>query len=926
MMTVSAKERIWIPILFLVLLTTCKERPLASISVTDLQTEYRTNPLGVGAKFPRFSWKLTSEEKRRNQKQRAWRVLVATSPEKLSPWKADMWDSGKIRSGQSVLVPYGGKSLVSHTTYYWKVCCWDQDGLASEWSDTACWTSGLLNPDEWKASWVCADRKEEGLPIFRKNFLLDKPVHQALVSVCGLGHYELFLNGKKVGNRFLDPAWSKFDKTVYYNTFDISEDVKRGANVFGVMLGKGFYNTIGDRRNHKVLNDNELQLILQAKIVYEDGSHQLILSDESWKTIPGPIIHDAILGGTDYDARHLPKYWHIADYDDSHWDAVGLRLGPGGVLCASEFPEMRIMDVFRPVGIDSPEPGIFVYDFGQNVSAKPLIRVSGQAGQVILLTPAEQRFGQTGRVNDGKGRVDQAGVGKPNYWQYTLSGDTTEIWTPAFNYSGFQYIEVSGAVPEGIDNPQGLPVVKEMVSQHVRNASSAVGHFSCSEPLFNRINDIIDWSVRSNMSHVYTDCPHREKLGWLEQSYLMGPSTAYVYNIAGFYSKIAKDMRDTQADDGRIYTIAPYPRPIRPGADDLRYTPEWGAAGVLVPWLIYQWYGDTIALRDNFQMMCRFVDFMEETSDSLIPKPGLGDWFDYGHEYPPGRPRFTPQKLTAMAIFYHCAVVTSKTGNVLGHKNAFQRYDALATKIKEAFNERFFNGTDEYRNDGSCQTANAMALAFGLAPAEHSDKILQKLIADIEQRGFQQTSGDIGHRYLLEALMYNGYSNVIATMTRRETLGSYGGIVRQGWTSMPEAWDINPSSSLNHCMLGHIQQWFWQALVGILPNPEIPGFKAIQIAPDIEETVDSAKGTYYSMYGDIACAWKRQDEYVKMEVTIPVNTTAKIYIPVDLPERVSESNIALPESKLEFCMENGKLVVSIGSGKYFFLFPYARKI
>jgi hypothetical protein len=892
------------------------------ISVTDLQTEYRSNPVGIGSKNPRFNWKLSSEEKIRGQKQTAWHIIVATSPEKLNHREADMWNSGKVYSDQSVLVPYAGKPLISHNTCYWKIRCWDQDGQPSKWSNIASWTTGILDPDEWDAFWIGSDNKEKGLPVFRKSFFLDKPVRQAIVSICGLGHYELFLNGRKVENRFLDPAWSKFEKTVYYNTFDISDYLISGVNVAGVMLGKGFYNTVGDRRNHQIVNENDLQLILQAKVTYEDGSPRSVLSVESWNTISGTILHDASLGGTDYDARRLPKDWLTANYDDSHWITAGLRTGPVGILSASETPEMRVMGVFHPNRIEEPEPGIYVYDFGQNVSAKPFIRVSGKSGQVILLTPAEQRHGQTGRINNGKGRVNQAGVGQPNYWLYTLSGDTSETWTPAFNYSGFQYIEVSGAIPEGVDNPDGLPVIEELVSLHVRNSSPAAGYFSCSDSLFNQINRIVDWSVRSNMSHVYTDCPHREKLGWLEQSYLMGPSTAYTYDIARFYSKIAKDIRDTQADDGMIYTIAPYPRPVRPGAEDLRYTPEWGAAGVLVPWLVYQWYGDTTVLKDNIRMMKSFVDFMQATSDSLAPGPGLGDWFDYGHGYKPGRPRFTPQKLTAMAIFYHCADITAKTANVLGDEMAFRHYTNLSANIKEAFNNRFFNGKDEYQNYGSCQTANAMALAIGLAPTEYSNEIFLKLTEDIKQREGQQTTGDIGHRYLLEALMQHGRSDIIAIMTRRETSGSYGSIVRQGWTSMPEAWDIDLNSSLNHCMLGHIQQWFWQSLAGIRSGLDTPGFKTIRITPDIYGTVDAAEGIYNSMYGKIACSWRKEKKYIEMEVTIPINTTAQIYLPVDRPEKVYESNIALLKSDLKFSQECGKLIVSVGSGKYSFcLYP-----
>jgi alpha-L-rhamnosidase len=791
--------------------------------VENLRCNGFENPLGVvGA--PRLAWSASSPT--RNQRQTAWQVLVSSSSENPTLEDADMWDSGKVDSAQSLHIPYAGRPLASHRTYFWKVRCWDQDGRPSEWSEPGKWTTGLMQADEWKAEWIGSDVPlDKGLPIFRKHAELERPVKSAIVSVCGLGHYELFINGKKVEDRFLDPAWSNYEHTAYYNTFDITDHVKQGGNVFGVMLGKGFYNTVDDRRAHGVYYEYPLQFILQATIEYEDGSSETILSDGSWKTITGPILHDAILGGTDYDARRLPAGWLSADFDDGDWGEVVVRERFGAVLRPAESPPMMVFEIFDPLRVDQPEPGVFVYVFGQNASAKPRIRVSGKAGQTIRLKPAEQRAGQTGRTNDGTGRVNQAGVGNPNYWEYTLRGDGDETWTPPFNYSGYQYLEVTGAVPEGTDNPEGLPVVKELQSLHVRNASPVVGTFSCSMELFNDIHQLVDWAVRSNMAHVLTDCPHREKLGWLEVSHLMGPSIAYGYDIENFYSKITRDIRDTQADSGEIYTVAPYPRPVRPRLAALRYTPEWGAAGVILPWQLYQWYGHREALVENFDMMRGFVDYMHDTSTDLVPLSGLGDWFDYGHGHNPGRPQYTSPELTAMATFFECAKVLAQTAAILDKPDLAERYAALAGDIRSAFNERYFNGSDEYANSGSCQTANGMALALGLAPDEHRAAIARKVVDELRSRNYQQTSGDVGFRYLLEALMDTGHSDVVFSMINRDSMGSYGGIVKQGWTTMPEAWDIQLGSSLNHCMLGHVQQWFWQDLAGIRPDPTGPGFR-----------------------------------------------------------------------------------------------------
>ena len=909
--------RILLLVMSLLMSAFCSETVAESDYTLDtLRCEYRTNPLGIDIAAPRLSW--TAASSVRGRRQTAFQILVASSPEKLTPQDADVWNSEKVASDRSAHIAYAGTPLVSETAYYWTVRCWDKDGAPSPWSQTAEWTTGLLSPADWTAQWIGSDVPlREGLPIFRKVFRVEKPIRRAIVSVCGMGHYELFLNGQKIGDRFLDPAWSTAEKTVYYTTYDITTLLKDGGNVFGIMLGKGFYNTEGDRRIHGVKTNRPLTLILQARLIYDDGSGERVVSNADWKTAPGPILHDAILGGTDYDARRLPSGWLSAEFDDGEWRPARQMQGPSGLLRASESPPMQVLETFKPVRIDQPEPGIFVYDFGQNASAKPQLRITGKAGQTVRLMPAEQRHGQTGRANDGAGRVNQAGVGQPNYWQYTLARDSQETWSPAFNYSGFQYIEVTGAVPAGTDDPNGLPVIDELLSLHVRNASPPAGVFECSEPLFNDIYRLVDWAVRSNMAHVLTDCPHREKLGWLEVSYLMGPSIAYGYDIASLQSKIARDIRDAQDDDGTIYTVAPN-YPAFDGG--FRYTPEWGAAGVLVPWLLYQWYGESQALEDNFQMMRRFVDLMHKTADGLIPRPGLGDWYDYGHGRNPGASQFTPPELTATAIFYHCTDVVAQAAAVLGRTQDAAEYAALAGKIKEAFNERFFNGTDEYKNNGSCQTANGMALALGLVATEHRPSVLQKLAEELRLRNHQQTSGDIGFRYLLEALLDGGQSDIIAAMTRRETLGSYGGIVKQGWTSMPEAWDVNLNSSLNHCMLGHIQQWFWQGLAGIRPDPEGPGFKRIIINPQTVGTLTAARGAYRSMYGMIESDWRKTEHTMTLNVVIPANTTARIHLPTTDAAKVKESEQPLSEAAGLRVLQNAPngVVVAVGSGRYAF--------
>jgi hypothetical protein len=396
--------------------------------------------------------------------------------------------------------------------------------------------------------------------------------------------------------------------------------------------------------------------------------------------------------------------------------------------------------------------------------------------------------------------------------------------------------------------------------------------------LFMRIDRLVDWAVRSNMSHVLTDCPHREKLGWLEVSYLMFPSIAGRYDVARFYSKIVRDCRDSQKPDGQIPTVAP----AYPAFDGgFAYTPEWGAAAVVNPWFLYQWYGDRAVLETAYPMMKRFVDYLRQTSTELVPRPGLGDWYDYGHGKAVGASQFTPPELTAMATFYRCVRIVADTAGVLGKPEDARQYEALCGQIAEKFNALYFDGKAEYKNFGSPQTANSMALVLGLVPAGKEAAVLERIVADLRQRGYQQTSGDIGFWYLLQALARNGRSDVIHDLVSRMEMGSYGFIVQNGWTSMPEAWDANTGASMNHCMLGHIQEWFQEWVVGIQPDPAAPGFKRFIVYPQLEGNLRRAEGAYDSIRGRIRVAWQREPEGpARLEVTVPTGATATVHVPL----------------------------------------------
>jgi alpha-L-rhamnosidase len=888
------------------------------LTPAHLRCEYEEQPLAVDTRRPRLSWEL--ESARRAQVQSAYQVLVASSETLLRAYRGDLWDSGKVPSSDQNQIEYGGKPLASNQDCFWKVRAWDGGDTVGDWSRPTRWSMGLLEASDWKARWIAAPPDTNGLPVFRKTFRVAKPLRQARVHVCGLGQYDLFLDGGKVGNHFLDPAWSVYEKTVFYNTFDLTSELRRGPHTLGVMLGKGFYNTTGDRRVHGVNARRPLKFILQAHLRYADGTEETLLSDNSWRATAGPITHSAILGGEDYDARRLPAGWGRPGFNDSAWVQALETIGSGGALRAALSPPLQTFDNFRPVTIDEPQPGVFVYDFGQNASSIPRLRVRGSAGQTLRMVPAEQRHGMSSRRNDGKGPVNPAGVGNPNYFRYTLRGGAEEAWTPQFSYTGFQYLQVEGAVPKGRPNSRGLPVVEELVSVHVRNAADAVGSFECSIPLFNRVDKIIDWAVRANLSHVLTDCPHREKLGWLEVAYLMGPSIAGRYDIARFYGKVAWDIADSQQPDGLVPTVAPaYPA----FAGGFAYTPEWGAAAVVIPWMLYEWYGDRSVLAERFDTMKSFVDYMRATSTNLVPRPGLGDWYDYGHGKPAGASQFTPVELTAMATFHRCARIVADTAQVLNRPEDQRRYQELADAIARAFNARYFDGKSEYRNSGSPQTANSMALVTGIVPKANQQAVLNRLVEDLVARGYQQTAGDIGYCYLLQALGRNGRHDVICNMTTRTNLGSYGFIVGNGWTSMPEAWDANTGASMNHCMLGHIQDWFLGHVAGIRPDPDAPGFRRFIVAPQPVGDLTWARGSLHSIRGPIACEWDLTKNRLRVKLTVPPNTAATLLLPTDNAVRITEKgwSLASAQGVKALGTQGGIVALDVASGRYEFECP-----
>lgn len=918
------KKHILLTFLLLTVLVSYAE---GDFSVVRLRCDGQSEPHGVGAMKPVLSWQLTASN--RGVRQTAYRILVSESKAGLAKGQGTVWDSGKVNSSESAGVRYGGKPLHAGSTYYWKVMVWNSAGKASLWCEPSVWQMGLFQKADWDgAQWlsmtpwtdsmrvvpgihvphndVSFGKKKSGLhplPMFRKTLSIKKPLVRATAFISGVGHYELSVNGSNASKDFLAPGWTNYDDYIFYNTIDITAALKTGSNAVGVMLGNGFYNVPNERYRKLLVAYGTPKMICKILLEHTDGSKEVIISNEDWKMHESPITFTSIYGGEDYDATLEQKGWNTPAFNDQHWKRPLIVTKEEELVPQIGYP-MAVMDTFSVAKVTEARPGVWVFDMGQNASAIPRLTVRGGRGSKIRIVPAE--------LIDDAGMANQNASGSPYEYFYTCSGEGLEVWQPRFTYYGFRYIQIEGAVPEGHGNPSSLPVIVGLHSLHVRNSAPASGIFHCSNELFNRIYTLINWAIKSNIAHVVTDCPHREKLGWLEETYLMGNSIQLNYDMALLNRKMFRDMESAQLPNGLIPDIVPEYVPFDGGFRD---SPEWGSAGVILPWYCYQWYGDRTILEDHYEMMKKYVRYLSSKADKHVLMHGLGDWFDMGPG-PMGESQLTPKGLTPTATYFYNITIMAKIAKILGKTDDAKAYNELAPKVKAAFNKKFYHPDTKLYGSGS-QTANAMSIYLGLTESGEKAAVYERLIADLKKNNYVLTAGDIGYHYLVKVLSEGGNGDILFKMNNRNDVPGYGYQLAHGASALTESWPALRNVSNNHLMLGHLMEWFYEGIGGIKQEENSTAYRNTVIAPQFPGDLRHAEASYQSPYGKIATRWEKKGDMIQLEVGIPVNTEARIVLPVKNYAEVKENGSPVSQSKQIKMLKDG---LKIGSGNYVFYF------
>lgn len=844
----------------------CKER---EISIVNLHCDYTETPVGIDNQNPLLQWQLLSSEKEKSQS--AYRIIVASDLSLLKNDQGDYWDSGKTLSSES-RIKYQGKQLPSNTQLYWKVMIWDENDTPSDWSDMTSWSMALLDSSDWKAEWI-GEREDIypdsavtfPAPYFRKEFVIAKPIKRAMVYVCGLGFYEMYLNGDKIGDQVLAPAVTNYDKRplkkllyhyddqstqrVFYNVFDVTENLKIENNVIGMVLGNGWYNQ-RDRTVEGQMWYDVPKMILQLEVEYNDGTKETIISDSSWKTTTGPLLHNAIFTGEVYDARLELGSWKMEAYNDAAWKSALQVRPPTGKLQTQTIPFNKVMDIVE-TSFNQVNDSLYIFTLPETVSGWSAINVKGKSGDIVRLrfiSEEEMDYGQTDT--------------------YILKGDGEEVWEPKFTWHTFRKIEV---ISKNAKISEHSLTVKSIYTD-VKNT----GDFECSNELFNRIIQAYNRTMHANFKGIISSDPHRERLAYTGDGQVITESLVYSYDMTRFLRKFVNDMDDAR---NKKTGYVPHTAPFSGGGGG----PAWGSAYVIVPWNYYCHYGDVTLLQEHYKGMKQWIEYLVTRTDSqgliVREEPNgwcLGEWCTINNSIE------IPTSLVNTAYYYHVTRIMADVAKALNNNTDSAAFLALAQTIKENFNSAFYDPLTNHYWQGK-QGSDVFALGFGLVPEDKREKVFAAMIAHLETLNYHFDTGIFGTPLLLKVLSENGRVDLAYKLMNQRDFPGYAYLLDNKNSTLWETWDGGGDpGGCGHChpMFGSVVAWLYHSLAGIKPDEANPGMKHFHIAPMPVSDLTYCKASYTSLYGKIKSDWEIDKEgNFTLTVDIPANTSATIVLP-----------------------------------------------
>lgn len=896
----------------------------ADYAVENLICEFAKEPMGIEAKNPLLGWQLRSDK--RGDFQSAYQIIVSEKQDTLSQNKGDVWNSGKVSSEQTDNILYQGKELKPKTRYYWRVRSYNAEDESSEWSPISYFETGMMVPENWTAQWIFDGNpgpqtdadfyKNDPAPLLRKDWNIQKEIRSARLYISGLGYYEAYLNGAKVSDHFMDPGWTSFAKTILYNTYDVTEMLKQGDNTWGVTLGNGFFNPVPMpifRPLREYLTIGRPMVIGQLEITYADGSLEKVQTDLSWKTTPGPIMRNNPYLGEHYDARAEVPGWNEPGISTQNWKSVALAEPPTGQLKPQMQPPIRATAILKPVRMTETRPGEFVYDMGQNFAGVVRLKVKGPAGTKITVRYGEDVYsdgslnvmttvaGQHKQVWDANRSVEGA---PPTAWQedtYILKGEGEEIWQPRFTFHGFQYIEITGFPGRPtLDNVEGIRLSADL---------EKVGEFECSDDVVNKIERAVEWTFLSNVFSVQSDCPGREKLGYGGDIAATTDAFCYLFDMHNFYSKTVYDHRDAARPSGAMTETAPYMGIADAGFGDGSGPIGWQLGFAVALKKIHDYYGDIRIVADNYDTLKKQIEFLRAHAQGNIISNCISD-----HEMIEN-PR--PAALTATGHYYNHVIILAEFARLLGKTEDARTYEQLANEIKAAFIAKFYKPGGIY--DSNLQTTQAFALHYDLIPDGKREEVLKQLLNVLDRDGNHIHTGIFATPMLLNQLTENGYSDRAFRLVSNRDYPGWGHMITSGATTIWETWKYSDNIySHNHPMFGSVNEWFYRALLGI--NTETPGFETVRISPKTVKGLTWAKGSYRSVKGRISVDWKKNENQLLLNVTIPTGMKAHIYVPHAKGQTIYEGDAKADSVKDIFYRgeSGGTSVYDVSGGSYRF--------